>query len=178
LNARLDIFLSRKLGVPGQEELAFGALTTGDTRVLDREIIEAIGISNEQIDQITAKVKKELERRENLYRGARAPLKLEGLTVLLVDDGIATGSSMRAAINALRKMKPARIVVAVPVAPLSTCNRLKREVDDLVCVYSPKDFYAIGQFYENFLQLADEEVTELLRRAAEPRLQQVEQKGA
>jgi putative phosphoribosyl transferase len=175
LNAPLDIFLSRKLGVPGQEELAFGALATGDTRVLDREIIEAIGIPEEQIDQITAKVKKELDRRENAYRGGRPPLKVEGLTVLLVDDGIATGSSMRAAINALRQMKPARLVVAVPVAPLSTCNRLKREVDDLVCVYAPKDFYAIGQFYENFLQLADEEVTELLRRAAEPVLQNVVQ---
>jgi putative phosphoribosyl transferase len=173
LDAPLDIFLSRKLGVPGQEELAFGAIATGDTRVLDREIIEAVGISKEQIDQITARAKRELERRENLYRGARPPLKLEGLTVLLVDDGIATGSSMRAAINALRQMKPARLVVAVPVAPLSTCKRLKREVDDLVSVYAPKDFYAIGQFYENFSQLADEEVTELLRRAAEPALQNV-----
>ena len=175
LNAPLDIFLSRKLGVPGQEELAFGALATGDTRVLDREIIEAIGIPEEQIDQITAKVKKELDRRENAYRGGRPPLKVEGLTVLLVDDGIATGSSMRAAINAVRQMKPARLVVTVPVAPLSTCNRLKREVDDLVCLYAPKDFYAIGQFYEDFSQVADEEVTELLRRAAEPALQNVVQ---
>jgi len=175
LNAPLDIFLSRKLGVPGQEELAFGALATGDTRVLDREITEAIGIPEEQIDQITAKVKKELDRREIAYRGGRPPLKVEGLTVLLVDDGIATGSSMRAAINALRQMKPARLVVAVPVAPLSTCNRLKREVDDLVCLYAPRDFYAIGQFYENFLQLADEEVTELLRRAGESVLQNVVQ---
>jgi putative phosphoribosyl transferase len=170
LNAPLDIFLSRKLGVPGQEELAFGAIATGETRVLDQEIIEAIGISEEQIERVTARVKKELERRENLYRGSRAPLKLEGLTVVLVDDGIATGSSMRAAIQALRQMKPARLVVAVPVAPLSTCNRLKHEVDDLICLYSPKDFYAIGQFYENFSQLADEEVTELLRRAPEPTL--------
>ena len=175
LNAPLDIFLSRKLGVPGQEELAFGALATGDTRVLDREIIEAIGIPEEQIDQITAKVKKELDRRENAYRGGRPTLKVEGLTVLLVDDGIATGSSMRAAINAVRQMKPVRLVVAVPVAPLSTCNRLKREVDDLVCLYAPKDFYAIGQFYEDFSQVADEEVTELLRRAAEPTLQNVVQ---
>jgi putative phosphoribosyl transferase len=170
LNAPLDIFLSRKLGVPGQEELAFGAIASGETRVLDREIIEAIGISEEQIERIAASVKKELERRENLYRGARAPLKLEGLTVLLVDDGIATGSSMRAAILALWQMKPARLVVAVPVAPLSTCNRLKPEVDELICLYSPKDFYAIGPFYENFSQLADEEVTELLRRASEPTL--------
>ena len=175
LNAPLDIFLSRKLGVPGQEELAFGALATGGTRVLDREIIEAVGISEEQIDQIATKVKKELDRRANLYRGARPPLKVEGLTVLLVDDGIATGSSMRAAIVALRQMKPTRLVVAVPVAPLSTCKNLKHEVDELICVYAPEDFYAIGQFYENFSQLADEEVTELLRRAAEPVLQNVVQ---
>ncbi len=175
LHAPLDIFLSRKLGAPGQEELAFGAIATGGTRVLDWEIIEAIGISEEQIDQITAKVKKELERRANLYRGARPPLKVEGLTVLLVDDGIATGSSMRAAIQALRQMKPARIVVAVPVAPQSTCSRLGREVDELVCVHSPQDFYAIGQFYEDFSQTADEEVTELLRQAAEPSPQNVAQ---
>jgi putative phosphoribosyl transferase len=173
LHAPLDIFLSRKLGVPWQEELAFGAIATGNTRVLDREIIEASDISENQIEQITARVKKELERRENLYRGSRPPLKVEGLTVLLVDDGIATGSSMRAAIQALRQLKPARLVVAVPVAPLSTCNRLKQEVDDLVCLYAPKDFYAIGQFYEDFSQLEDEEVTELLRQAREPARQEV-----
>ena len=174
LDAPLDIFLSRKLGVPGQEELAFGAIATGGTRVLDRDIIEAAGISEEQIGQITARVKKELERRANLYRGARPPLKVEGLTVLLVDDGIATGSSMRAAIDSLRQMKPARLVVAVPVAPLSTCNRLRREVDEFVCVHMPEEFYAIGQFYEDFSQMADEEVTELLRRAAQPALQNLE----
>jgi putative phosphoribosyl transferase len=175
LNAPLDIFLSRKLGVPGQEELAFGAIATGETRVLDREIIEAVGISEAQIDQITAKVKKELERRENVYRGGRTPLKVEGLTVLLIDDGVATGSSMRAAIDALRQMKPARLVVAVPVAPLSTCIRLRSEVDELICVQSPKDFYAIGQFYEDFSQTTDEEVTGLLRRSAKPSPQIVEQ---
>lgn|SRR5208282_5842361 len=174
LRAPLDIFLSRKLGVPGQEELAFGAIATGGTRVLDREIVEAVGISEEQIEQITAKVKKELERRENLYRGAQPPLRVEGLTVLLIDDGIATGSSMRAAIKALRQMKPARVVVAVPVAPQSTCSRLAPEVDELICVHTPKDFYAIGQFYEDFSQVADEEVTALLRQAVQPALQSVE----
>jgi putative phosphoribosyl transferase len=171
LDAPLDIFVSRKLGVPGQEELAFGAVATGGTRVLDWEIVDAIGISEEQIQQITAKENKELERREKLYRGARAPLKVYGLTVILVDDGIATGSSMRAAVNALRQMRPARIVVAVPVAPLSTCNRLRSEVDELVCVHMPEEFYAIGQFYEDFSQVADEEVTRLLHRAAQPVLQ-------
>jgi len=173
LDAPLDIFVSRKLGVPWQEELAFGAIATGGARVLDREIIEAIGISDQEIEQITAEVKKELERRERLYRGRRAPLKVDGLTVILVDDGIATGSSMRAAIHALRQMRPAKLIVAVPVAPQSTCKRLKSEVDQLVCVCLPEEFYAIGQFYEDFSQVADEEVTELLHRAAQPVLQTV-----
>jgi len=173
LDAPLDIFVSRKLGVPWQEELAFGAVATNGTRVLDREIVEAVGISDEEIEQITARVKQELERREHLYRGKLPPLKLDGLTVILVDDGIATGSSMRAAIHALRQMKPAKIVVAVPVAPQSTCKRLKSEVDHLVCVHTPEEFYAIGQFYEDFSQVADEEVTELLHRAAQPVLQNV-----
>lgn len=175
LNAPLDIFVSRKLGVPWQEELAFGAVATGGARVLDHEIIEAIGISDEEIEQISARTRKELERRENLYRGARPALKVYGLTVILVDDGIATGSSMRAAINALRQMRPAQLVVAVPVAPQSTCKRLRSEVDQLVCVQMPEDFYAIGQFYEDFSQVADEEVTQLLHRAAQPVLQSVGQ---
>jgi len=175
LDAPLDIFVSRKLGVPWQEELAFGAVATGGARVLDHEIIEAVGISDEEIDQITTRAKKELERRENLYRGARPALRVYGLTVILVDDGIATGSSMRAAINALRQMQPAQLVVAVPVAPQSTCKRLRSEVDQLVCVRMPEDFYAIGQFYEDFSQVADEEVTQLLHRAAQPVLQSVGQ---
>jgi putative phosphoribosyl transferase len=175
LDAPLDIFVSRKLGVPWQEELAFGAVATGGARVLDHEIIEAIGISDQEIEQITTRVKKELERRENLYRGDRPPLKVYGLIVILVDDGIATGSSMRAAITALRQMKPAQIVVAVPVAPQSTCKRLKSEVDHLVCVYMPEEFYAIGEFYDDFSQVADEEVTELLHRAAQPVLQIVQE---
>ncbi len=175
LDAPLDIFVSRKLGVPWQEELAFGAVATGGTRVLDREIIEAIGISEEEIEHVTSRAKKELERRDNLYRGDRPPLKVDGLTVILVDDGIATGSSMRAAINALRQMRPAQIVVAVPVAPQSTCRRLRSEVDHLVCVHMPEEFYAIGQFYEDFSQVADEEVTRLLHLAAQPVLQSVGQ---
>jgi putative phosphoribosyl transferase len=176
LHVPLDIFLSRKLGVPGQEELAFGAVASGSVRVLDQEIIEAVGISKEQIEQITEKVRKELERRERLYRGSRPPLSIEGQTVLLVDDGIATGSSMRAAICALRQMKPTRIVVAVPVAPQSTCSRLRAEVDELVCLQAPKHFYAIGQFYEDFSQISDEEVTELLRLGTQPALQGVQER--
>ena len=168
LKAPLDIFLSRKLGVPGQEELAFGALATGGVRVLDRELIRELNISEREIDQIAATVRRELERRERVYRGSRHALKVEGKIVLLIDDGIATGSSMRAAIDALRQMGPAQIVVAVPVAPLHTCNRLRSEVDDLVCLYAPESFYAIGQFYSDFSQVADEEVTDLIRRANEP----------
>lgn len=168
LHVPLDVLLSRKLGVPGQEELAFGAIANGGVQVLDQEIIEGVGISKEQVEQITQKVRKELERRERVYRGSRPPLRIEGQTVLLVDDGIATGASMRAAINALRQMKPARVVVAVPVAPQSTCSRLRAEVDELVCLQAPKYFYTIGQFYEDFSQIADDEVTELLRLAAQP----------
>jgi len=173
LHAPLDVFVSRKLGVPGQEELAFGAIASGGVRILDAEIVEAAGVSDVEIEQITASVKKELERRERLYRGDRPPLKVEGSTVILVDDGIATGSSMLAAISALHQMKPARLVVAVPVAPVSTCNRLRREVDQLLCVYMPETFFAIGQFYDDFSQVTDEEVTDLLLRAEHPATQKV-----
>ena len=165
LGAHLDVFVARKLGVPGQEELAFGAIASGGVRVLDPEIVGALGISNFDIEEVTARERKELERRERLYRGARAPLDLGGRTAILVDDGIATGSSIRAAISALRHLHPARLVVAAPVAPLSTCARLQQEVDDLVCVDTPKSFRAIGEFYEDFSQVTDEEVTDLLRRS-------------
>jgi putative phosphoribosyl transferase len=169
LEAPLDVFLSRKLGVPGQEELAFGAVASGNVRVLDRQIIEAVGVSETQIAQTTQAVKADLERRERLFRGSRPPLKVEGRTVILVDDGIATGSSIRAAIRALRQMKPARIVVAVPVAPVSTCDCLRREVDELVCLHTPESFFAIGQFYADFSQVPDEDVAGLLQRGVEPR---------
>jgi len=171
LHMPLDIFVVRKLGVPGREELAFGAIASGNVRVLDREIVTGLEITEKQIDEVTETARKELERREHLYRGGRTPLALEGRTVLLIDDGIATGSSMLAAIRALRQSKPARLVVAVPVAPQATCVRLRREVDELVCVATPKFFYAIGQFYEDFSQVTDEEVKELLRLAPQPALQ-------
>ena len=165
LNAPLDIFLSRKLGVPGQEELAFGAIAAGDGRYLDEQIIEAAGISGEQIERITGEVKETLQQRAVLYRGNRAPLQVTGRTVILVDDGIATGASIYAAINALQQMKPAELVVAVPVAPASACAWLRTTVDQLVCLYAPEQFHAVGQFYELFTQVADEEVVDLLRRA-------------
>jgi putative phosphoribosyl transferase len=165
LGAQLDVFVARKLGVPGQEELAFGAIASGGVRVLDPEIVGALGISNFDIEEVTVRERKELERRERLYRGVRAPLDIGGRTAILVDDGIATGSSIRAAISALRHLHPARLVVAAPVAPLSTCARLQQEVDDLVCVDMPKSFRAIGEFYEDFSQVTDQEVIDLLRRS-------------
>jgi putative phosphoribosyl transferase len=165
LGAQLDVFVARKLGVPGQEELAFGAIASGGVRVFDLEIVGALGISNFDIEEVTARERKELERRERLYRGARAPLDIRGRTAILVDDGIATGSSIRAAISALRHLHPARLVVAAPVAPRSTCARLQQEVDDLVCVDMPKSFRAIGEFYEDFSQVTDQEVIDLLRRS-------------
>lgn len=164
LGAPLDVFVARKLGVPGQEELAFGAIASGGVRVLDAEIIGALGISEADIEEVTVRERRELERRERLYRGAKAPLDVVGRTVILVDDGIATGSSIRAAIAALRHLQPARLIVAAPVAPLATCARLRQEVDDLVCVDTPKSFRAIGEFYEDFSQVTDQEVTGLLRR--------------
>jgi len=171
LHLPLDIFVVRKLGVPGREELAFGAIASGNVRVLDSEIVEGLGITEQQVDQVTEDAREELDRRESLYRAGRPPLALAGKTVLLVDDGIATGSSILAAIHALRQLKPARLIVAVPVAPKATCARLLREADEVVCVETPKLFYAIGQFYDDFSQVEDEEVTELLRIALHPALQ-------
>jgi len=173
LRAPLDIFVSRKLGVPGQEELAFGAVASGGVRILDHEIIEEALISEQQVEAATRRARQELERRESLYRGARPPVKIENRTVLLVDDGIATGASIFAAIDALRQLKPARLVVAAPVCPLSTSNRLKRAVDEIIFVETPKHFYAIGQFYEDFSEVTDEEVTESLRSGMQPALQGV-----
>ena len=166
LSAPLDVFIARKLGVPGQEELAFGAVASGGVRYLDREIVESLGIAESEIARVTEQERKELERRENAYRGGRPPQKVEGRTAILVDDGIATGASMEAAIAALRQLRPARIVVAVPVAPQSTCKRLRPKVDDLVCLHAPELFYAIGQFYDDFSQLTDAEVIEMLHRGA------------
>ena len=165
LHARLDIFLSGKLGVPGQEELAFGAVAAGDGRLLDREIIRAAGISAAQIEQITEATRAKLEERARLYRGGRPPLSIIGRTVILIDDGIATGASTYAAIQALRQMKLKKLIVAAPVAPNSTYNWLRMEADELVVPRIPEYFYAVGQFYEHFSQATDEEVIMLLRSA-------------
>lgn len=173
LHAPLDVFLLRKPGVPGHEELAFGAVARGGVRFLDQEIVEAVGISGEQIERVTSVELKELQRREKAFRSGRPALDVRGKTVIVVDDGIATGSSMSAGIKALRQLQPSRLVVVVPVAPNRTCNRLKNEVDELVCLQTPLSFHAIGQFYEDFSQVPDEEVIELLKRAQRPAMKKV-----
>jgi putative phosphoribosyl transferase len=165
LQARLDVFLAQKLGVPGQEELAFGAVSLGGEPFLDEQVIRSAGISAEQIGRIVAKTVGMLERRADLYRGDRQAIEVAGKSVVLVDDGIATGASMFSAIRAVRALGPARLVVAVPVAPASTCRWLRGEVDELVCLHAPEEFYAVGQFYGDFGAVGDEEVTSLLRRA-------------
>ncbi len=166
LNAPLDIFVVRKLGVPGQEELAMGAVASGGVRVLNADVIDHFSVSPEQIEEIALRETEELERRERLYRGNRAALDVRGETIILVDDGLATGSSMRAAIAALREKDPEQIVVAVPVAARSTCEELGKEADHAVCLYTPFDFYAVGQWYQNFSQTTDQEVHTLLDRSA------------
>lgn len=167
LNVPLDVLVLRKLGVPGHEELGFGAIASGGIRALNREIVEALQIPPRDIELVTEREAKELKRREDAYRRGRRALDVKGRTVILVDDGIATGSGMRAAVDALRQMKPAKIVIAVPVAPAATCDRLRDEVDDLVCLATPEPFYGVGQFYYDFSQTSDQEVNELLDRAAE-----------
>ena len=164
LHAPLDVFLVRKLGLPGQEELAIGAIASGGVRVLNREVVDALQIPDEVIETVTAKESRELERRERVYRGDRPLPDLRGQTVILVDDGLATGSSMRAAIAALRQQGPARIVVAVPVGAPQTCAEFEAEADETVCARTPEPFYAVGLWYDDFRQTSDEEVRELLER--------------
>jgi len=166
LKVPLDVLVLRKLGVPGHEELGFGAIASGGIRALNPKIIEALRISPWDIELVTNREGKELKRREQVYRGSQPALNVRGRTVILVDDGIATGSGIRAAIDALRQMKPARIVVAVPVAPASTCDHLRGEVDELICLATPEPFYGVGQFYYDFSQVSDQDVNELLDRAA------------
>jgi putative phosphoribosyl transferase len=165
LKAPLDVYVVRKLGVPGHEELAMGAIASGDVRVLNKPVVEDLGISEEAIETETRKEQEELKRRELLYRGKRPPLDVSNRTVVLVDDGIATGSTIKAAIAALKKQKAGRIVVAVPVAPASTIDELKTEVDEVICVSTPEFFYAISLWYDEFPQTSDEEVRELLKEA-------------
>jgi putative phosphoribosyl transferase len=166
LNADLDIFLVRKLGVPGHEELAMGAIASGGVRVLNHALIKELGLSSLIIDRVTAQEQEEIERRERLYREGRPRRPVAHRTVILVDDGLATGASMLAAARALRAQEPERIIVAVPVAAAQTCEEFRQEVDEIVCATTPDPFYAVGVWYEDFSQTTDAEVQELLERAA------------
>ncbi|MBD2678065.1 MULTISPECIES: phosphoribosyltransferase [Nostoc] len=166
LNAPLDILVVRKLGVPDQEELAMGAIAPGGVRILNKHIINVVNISDEVIARVAVQEERELERREQLYRGNRPFPDLRGRTVILVDDGLATGATMWAAVVAVRKQQPAAIVIAVPVAAPETCEQLEPEVDQIACVSKPSPFYSVGLWYENFPQTTDQEVRELLIKAA------------
>jgi predicted phosphoribosyltransferase len=165
LGVPLDIFLVRKLGVPGHRELALGAIASGDVSVLNQDVVHMLDISPATIDAIAAREQRELRRRERVYRGDRPEPDLRGRSVILVDDGLATGASMQAAVKALRARKPAHIVVAVPTAPPETCVELEDQVDEVVCPVTPQPFFGVGAWYEDFSQTTDEEVRELLEQA-------------
>jgi putative phosphoribosyl transferase len=170
LNVPLDVFLVRKLGVPGHEELAMGALAKlpgtefAGVQVLNDDVVRATSLSDKVIDQVVAKEQQELERRERLYRDDRPLPRLRDRTVILVDDGLATGATMRAAVMALRQQQPARIIVAVPISSPRTCSQLKAEVDEIICVRTPQPFYSVGLWYNNFSQTTDAEVRDLLNQ--------------
>ena len=166
LGLPVDIFVVRKLGVPGHEELAMGAIASGGVRHINRDVVDQLRIDSETIDVASRREQKEIERREQLYRGQRPPVDVRNKTVILVDDGLATGSTMRAAIAALRQHRPARIVVAVPAAAPQTCSEIADEVDEIICAATPEPFYAVGQWYREFSQTTDDEVRELLGRAS------------
>jgi predicted phosphoribosyltransferase len=168
LGAPLDVLIVRKLGVPGYPELAMGAVASGGELVLDAGLIRALGIPRSEIDRVVDRELRELARREAAYRGASEPPRLTGKTAVIVDDGLATGASMRAAVRAARRLGAARVVVAVPVGTEETCNGLRREADEVVCATKPQPFLAVGSWYADFEQTSDEEVRELLERASDP----------
>lgn len=167
IHAPLDVLVVRKLGAPGEEELAIGAIAPAGVRIINHLVVQALGISMEQLDAITEKEQRELERRERLYRDNRPSLEVQGRRVILIDDGLATGSSMRAAVFSLRQQNAAKVIVAVPVAASSTCDEFRSEVDEMICAATPQPFLAVGQWYQDFSQTTDEEVRALLRQAAE-----------
>jgi predicted phosphoribosyltransferase len=162
LRVPLDVYVVRKLGVPGHEELAMGAIATGGVRLLNHDVVDALGIPMHVIDAVAAREQQELERREQAYRGGRGPIALTNKTVILVDDGLATGATMRAAVMAARQQQPARVIVAVPVGAISTCADLAAEADDVVCVRTPDPFVAVGLWYRDFTPTTDHEVRSLL----------------
>ena len=165
LNAPLDVFIVRKLGLPGREELALGAIGSGGVRVLNNDVIRILNIPQEVINIVAQRELQELQRREQSYRGNRPPPDVSGRTVILIDDGLATGASMRAAVTGLRAQHPARIVVAVPTAAREVCDAFEFEVDEMVCLITPEPFYGVGKWYEEFAQIDDEEVRRLLEEA-------------
>jgi predicted phosphoribosyltransferase len=167
LDAPLDVFVVRKLGVPGHEELAMGALASGGVRVLNQDVVGMLGIGADTIDQITAAEQRELDRREGAYRGGRAPVDVAGKTVIVIDDGLATGATMRAAVEALRQRDAARIVVGVPVGAPESCQDLERAADDVVCAVMPQAFFGVGRWYQDFTQVTDEEVRTIIAQAPE-----------
>ena len=167
LRAPLDVFIVRKLGVPGFEELAAGAIASGGVRVLNEDVMRAIPYAEEAIEAVTARETAELERRERIYREGRPPPELRDRIAILVDDGLATGATMRAAVKALRQRGVAKIVVAVPVGPPDTCREIEQEADETFCLSTPPFFQAVGQYYEDFSQTSDEDVRELLSQAAQ-----------
>ncbi|HEY6930914.1 MAG TPA: phosphoribosyltransferase family protein [Thermoanaerobaculia bacterium] len=168
LSAPLDVFIVRKLGVPGEEELAMGAIASGDVEVLDPGVLARFGVSESELDGVRRRERRELARREQVYREERPALELEGRTVILVDDGMATGASMRAAVSAVASASPGRLVVAVPVAPKSTVLELRSRVDEFVCLQTPELFEAVGMFYDDFAVTGDDEVRALLARRPVP----------
>ena len=166
LNLKMDIFIVRKLGVPGNEELAMGAIASGNIRVLNEDVIRSFRIPQKAIDEATANELGELERRERIYRKNRPVPKISGSTVILIDDGLATGATMRAAVAAVKTKNPAKVIIAVPVAAPDTCSDFGSEVDEVMCVATPEPFYGVGAWYEDFSQTTDKEVCDLLDRAA------------
>jgi putative phosphoribosyl transferase len=167
LHIPLDVFLVRKLGVPGHEELAMGAVASGGVRVVNDKVVQVLGISEQTIETVAEKEWAELERREKLYRNDAAPVDVRGRIVILVDDGLATGASMRAAVLALRQQQPAGIIVAVPVAAPETCADFETEVEQTICLETPEPFFAVGLYYRHFAQVTDEQVRELIKQSAE-----------
>lgn len=168
LHVDLDVFLVRKVGVPGYEELAMGAIASGAVTIIDPDVAEEFRLTPGEIENLVNSAKQELERREAAFRGTRPVPQLEGRTVVLVDDGIATGSTMRAAVEGVRRLKAARVIIAAGVMPLSTSFRLRSKVDEVVCPLTPRDFRAVGLFYEEFPQLTDDDVRALLENAGRP----------
>jgi putative phosphoribosyl transferase len=167
LRVSLDVFVVRKLGVPGFEELAVGAIASGGVRVLNEDVVRALPNASETIESVTQREAAEVQRREQKYRDGRPAPELRNRTVILIDDGLATGATMRAAVKALRQREAAKIVVAVPVGPPDTCREFEDEADEVVCANEPEFFQAVGQYYEDFSQTSDDEVRELLARAAQ-----------